>query len=95
MTVIQGITLEIKDRLNEEGVDGIQALAMADVPKLRPGEVGSVFVDEAEFASLGGLGIRTYSGLLAYRNQAGANPVSGNTPYNELSESLLRNRYLT
>ena len=31
-------------------------------------------VDEAEFASLAGLGIRTYSGLLAYRTQARANP---------------------
>jgi hypothetical protein len=89
LTVIQGITLEIEDRLNEEGVDSIQALATADVPKLLEclpypddtvldwvdqAKLALYFVDEAEFASLAGLGIRTYSGLLAYRNQARANP---------------------
>jgi hypothetical protein len=89
LTVIQGITLEIEDRLNEEGVDSIQALATADVPKLLQclpypdhtvldwidqAKLALYFVDEAEFASLAGLGIRTYSGLLAYRDQARANP---------------------
>jgi hypothetical protein len=89
LTIIQGITLEIEDRLNEEGVDSIQALATADVPKLLEclpypddtvlgwvdqAKLALHFVDEAEFASLAGLGIRTYSGLLAYRNQARANP---------------------
>lgn len=89
LTVIQGITLEIEDRLNEEGVDSIQALATADVPKLLQclpypdhtvldwidqAKLALYFVDEAEFASLAGLGIRTYSGLLAYRDQACANP---------------------
>ena len=89
LTVIQGITLEIEDRLNEEGVDSIQALATADVPKLLQclpypdntildwidqAKLAVYFVDEAEFASLASLGIRTYSGLLAYRHQARANP---------------------
>lgn len=89
LTVIQGITLEIEDRLNEEGVDTIQALATADAHKLLrclpypdqaildwidQAKLALYFVDEAEFASLAGLGIRTYSGLLAYRDQARANP---------------------
>lgn len=90
LTVIQGITLEIEDRLNEEGVDSIQALATADVPKLLrclpyPGDtildwidqakLAVYFVDEAEFASLAGLGIRTYSSLLVYREEARARPA--------------------
>ena len=90
LTVIQGITLEIEDRLNEEGVDSIQALATADASKLLrclpypdttildwidQAKLALYFVDEAEFASLAGLGIRTYSGLLAYRDQARTNPL--------------------
>lgn len=89
LTVIQGITLEIEDRLNEEGIDSIQALATSDVNKLMqclpyPNEtildwidqakLALYFVDEAEFAALAGLGIRTYSGLLAYRKEAQAMP---------------------
>ncbi len=89
LTVIQGITLEIEDRLNEEGVDSIQALATANAQKLLDclpypddtildwidqAKLALYFVDEAEFAALAGLGIRTYSGLLTYREEAHANP---------------------
>jgi hypothetical protein len=90
LTVIQGITLEIEDRLNEEGIDSIQALATADVSKLLgclpypdntildwidQAKLAVYFVDEAEFASLAGLGIRTYSSLLVYREAARARPA--------------------
>lgn len=89
LTVIQGITLEIEDRLNEEGIDSIQALATADVQKLvhclpypdktildwiDQAKLAVYFVDEAEFAALAGLGIRTYSSLLVYREAARKTP---------------------
>lgn len=35
LTIIQGITLEIEDRLNEEGIDSIQALATCDLRELK------------------------------------------------------------
>lgn len=58
LTVIQGITLEVEDRLNEAGIDSIQSLATSDIKELKdkkglpyPEETIADWRDQAKLAN--------------------------------------------
>jgi len=90
LTMIQGITLDIEDRLNEEGINSIQAIATSDLKELHtrhlpyPDEtladwidqarLALYFTDEAEFTAIQGLGIRTYRALCGYQQSVKNDP---------------------
>lgn len=89
LTVIDGITNSVQDRLEEAGIDSIHLLACADVDDLKnpdgkalpytreilndwidQAQLALYFADERELAAIRGIGVRTFSALLAFQKAA-------------------------